>query len=756
MRGSVDRVCVFGAALLACSALSVPAIAGDGLLYNRDIRPILFENCFACHGPDSASRKAGLRLDQREAAIQAGAIAPGKPDDSEVVRRINSSNPDEVMPPPSTKKKLTQAEKQKLARWIREGAAYQLHWSLIPPTRPALPKVKSTGWIKNPIDAFVLNRLEAEGLQPAPEADRRTLARRVSLDLTGLPPSPEMVEAFVADKSAKAYEELVDRLLQSKQWGEHRGRYWLDYARYADTHGIHFDNYREIWTYREWVIGAFNRNMPYDEFTIENLAGDLLPNRTRDQLIASGFNRCHLTTNEGGAIEDEYLVLYTRDRIETTSRIWLGLTANCAVCHGHKFDPLTQRDFYQMSAFFNNTTQAGMDGNIKDTPPVVVIPNTSDRAEWAQVEATLARSARRWKPGEKARRPEFDRWAATAGIESVLNTVSPADLHFSAPLDKEKGRSTVVRVDGHTREIKLADSAVWQPGPKPDGQALQVQGARRRTAGRRRFRGGPAVQCRSLGQSACGRHPRHDLSADGQRRCLSRVGYLDAAAEDRHAPANAGSNAGITVLSQKRVRADSWVHVTLTYDGSGKAAGVKVYYDGRPQLTAVESDHLAGSIRTQAPFKIGQRSTGDPLSGAGLSDLRIYKRTLRPGEADTLRADREAIGDPREAPASRSALETAELYNWWLGAMDHSYQTLVKSVSLAEREQEAIKSRGEIAYVMQERSQPAMAYVLFRGEYDKRREQVPPATPAVLPAFPPSCRGIGWDLPAGCCCPSIP
>ena len=253
------------------------ASAAGKLEYNRDIRPILAENCFACHGPDSAARKADLRLDRREAAIEAGAITPGDPEASELIARINTTNPKEVMPPPSLHKTLTAAQKDILRRWIEAGAEYQLHWSLIPPARPAPPRVKNESWVRNPIDRFILARLEEQGLRPAPEADRRTLARRLSLDLTGLPPGPADVEAFVNDTSADAYAKFVDRLLESPRWGEHRARYWLDAARYADTHGYHFDNYREMWSYRDWVINAFNRNMPFDQFTIEQLAGDLLP-----------------------------------------------------------------------------------------------------------------------------------------------------------------------------------------------------------------------------------------------------------------------------------------------------------------------------------------------------------------------------------------------------------------------------------------------------------------------------------------------
>ena len=314
------------------------ARAGD-VEYNRDIRPILRETCFRCHGPDSGSRKADLRLDKRDDAIKAGAITPGNIDKSELVNRILSDDPEEVMPPPALKKPLTASQKDLLKKWVASGAEYQPHWAFLEAKKVEPPAAKDPRWSTNPIDRFLIAKMEEKGLKPSPEADRRTLARRLSLDLTGLPPAPPDVETFVNDQAPNAYETYVDKLLASPGFGEHRGRYWLDAARYADTHGIHFDNYREMWSYRNWVIDAFNANMPFDRFTVEQMAGDLLPNRTLEQQVASGFNRCNITTNEGGAINEEYLVLYARDRTETVSQVFMGLTTGCAVCHDHKFDP---------------------------------------------------------------------------------------------------------------------------------------------------------------------------------------------------------------------------------------------------------------------------------------------------------------------------------------------------------------------------------------------------------------------------------
>ena len=335
--------------------------------------------------PIARLRQADLRLDKREVAVDKEAIKPGDPDASEMIRRIMSDDADEHMPPPETKKKLTAAEIQTLARWIKEGAKYESLWSLIAPVRSPVPKVGNSWWVRNPIDNFVAARLEEVGLTPAPEADRRTLCRRVSLDLTGLPPKPEVVEEFANDNDPDAYEHLVDKLLASPKWGEHRGRYWLDAARYADTHGIHFDNYREMWSYRDWVIKALNHNMPFDRVHDRETRRRPVAERHARSTSRSGFNRCNITTNEGGAIHEEYAVLYTRDRVETTSQGLDGTHRRLRRLPRPQIRPARPKRVLQMAAFFNNTTQSPMDGNIKDTPPIVTVPLASDAnagAKW--------------------------------------------------------------------------------------------------------------------------------------------------------------------------------------------------------------------------------------------------------------------------------------------------------------------------------------------------------------------------------------
>jgi len=366
-------------AVLIAQTQSQPPIG-----FNAQIRPILSEYCLACHGPDASSRKASLRLDRRESALDVGAVVPGKPDASGLMARILSEDPDEVMPPPSTGKKLQPDEKMLLRKWIAQGADWQAHWAFLKPVRPAVPAPDGApGWSGNPIDFFIHRKLRELGLEPGTPADHYTLARRVALDLTGLPPAGDLLQAFLKDRSAESYGHLVDALLESKHAGEHRARYWLDAARYGDTHGMHVDNYREVWPYRDWVVNAFNANMPFDQFVVEQLAGDMLPGATLDQRIATGFNRCNITTSEGGAIPAELEVRYMVDRVETTATVFLGLTAGCAVCHDHKYDPLSQREFYQLGAIFNNSTAQVMDGNQKDTPPVITLPGEEFQDEWA-------------------------------------------------------------------------------------------------------------------------------------------------------------------------------------------------------------------------------------------------------------------------------------------------------------------------------------------------------------------------------------
>ena len=374
---------------MACSAALVLFAWPSGLFagkdlggvdFARDIRPLLSDNCFACHGPDAKQRKADLRLDTREGALVyidgTSAVVPGKPSESELVRRVTTDDEDDLMPPPDSGKKLDATQKALLQRWIAEGAEYELHWSYKPVTRPMPPRVKNGSFVLNDIDRFVLSTLRDKGHEPAREADRRTLIRRLSFDLTGLPPTWEQVRAFIADSSPRAVGKLVDRLLASPHYGERMAIYWLDLVRYADTMGYHSDNEQTKPLYREYVIDAFNDNLPFDQFTREQLAGDQLPGSTRRQLIASGYNRLNMTTREGGSQPKEYIAIYLGDRVRNVSGVWMATTLGCTECHDHKFDPFTSRDFYSLGAFFSDLEETPV-GPQKYTP----LPTTAQQAK---------------------------------------------------------------------------------------------------------------------------------------------------------------------------------------------------------------------------------------------------------------------------------------------------------------------------------------------------------------------------------------
>lgn len=386
-----------GAIILLSVAASCQAAEPD---FSRDILPLLSDRCFKCHGPDEANRQSGLRLDEQDAALAeldsgARAVVPGKSAESELVVRITSQDADLKMPPEDSGKSLNAEEKALLKRWIDSGAEWSEHWAWVPPVQPTPPQPVADWTTNNAIDQFIHSALQRAGLSPEPRATKETLIRRVTLDLTGLPPTVAEIDAYLADQSDDAFEKVVDRLLSSTKYGEHMARYWLDAARYGDTHGLHLDNERSIWPYRNWVIESFNRNQSFDQFTVEQIAGDLLPDPTLSQRVATGFNRCNVTTSEGGSIDDEYYVRYAVDRVETTATVWLGLTAGCAACHDHKFDPLTQREFYQLFSYYFSLTERAMDGNALLPPPAVKVPTPSQESLRADYNRQLAEAQKK-------------------------------------------------------------------------------------------------------------------------------------------------------------------------------------------------------------------------------------------------------------------------------------------------------------------------------------------------------------------------
>lgn len=730
-------VCVLVLLLGGGTALASPA-AGT-VEFNRDVRPILTANCFDCHGPDPVARKAGLRFDREDGFFtqrdHGTPVVKGHPEESLIYKHIISTDPKYVMPRPSSHRKLTAAQKETIRAWIAEGAPWQPHWSLVAPKSPALPTVADAKWCRNPIDHFVLARLEAAGLSPAPEADRRTLARRASLDATGLPPDPAQVEALVADKSPGAYERYVKRLLDSPAYGEQRAHYWLDAVRYADTHGFHYDNYVEVWPYRDWVIGAFNSNMPFDRFTTKQLAGDLLPNPTHEDLIASGYNRLNETTNEGGTIPEENLVMYTRDRTETTAHVWLGLTANCAVCHDHKYDPISQHDFYAFSAFFNNLAAGALDGNVANSAPAITIFSPEDQKRLEAVKTEIASIQRQQRDHDKTLHTEFERWLATAKPGGLVPPPPTDSLALLAPLDEGTGSTTHITLDGTSRELNLPPTAKWVAGYNA-GHALRADK-------------GAIAELPDVGDFEASQPftvavwvklPKPNVTGSILARMDNTHDYRgwDVWVE--------GGRVGMHIINHWPSNADKvvstgplpagWNHVCVSYDGSGKAKGIHVYINGIPEPVAVANNTLHGSIRTKVPLKIGQRQSIALINGLEVQALRIYERALTVAEAVAL-AGNSPDAILAKAPAARSNKEKQQLFGYWVGMQkDPEEPELKKKLASAEAQQKAINARGNTMLVSKEKSTPAKAYILSRGEYDKRGEEVKPDTFSALPPIP--------------------
>ena len=725
-----------------CISLGERLHGEERLQYNRDILPILAEQCFTCHGADSAARKADLRLDRRDAALELGAIVAGQPDDSELIARIMTDDADEVMPPPRSKKTLTAKQKQLLHRWIQEGAEYQQHWSLLGPTRPAVPPAEKA-WGKNAIDRFILQRLQAVGLRPAPEAAPPVLFRRLHLDITGLPPSPQDVQTFVADYTAHGDEALsawIDRLMQTKGWGEHRARYWLDAARYGDTHGLHFDNYREMWPYRDWVIRAFNANQPFDQFTVEQLAGDLLPNPTDDQLVATGFQRCNITTNEGGTIDEENLANYAADRVQTFGWVYLGLTTNCSQCHDHKFDPLTQKDYYSLAAFFRNTTQGAKDGNVKDgRGPVITVPTEADRRRWLALPAEIAQATQARDARRVSAKVAFQQWLAAVSPKTLEADVAAEQLVVHAPLNEGEGNEAR-NLCGQPATFQAVGKVKWEAGGKL-GPAPVMQAGGTFELGEL----GDFERDQEFSYGAWIKAGRTSVFGAILARMDERDDYRgwDLWQNDRSFGVHiisAWPDNGLKVVTVDAVmQPNAWQHVFVTYDGSGKPAGIKLYVDGKESRLKVETNTLQpqASIRTKTPLRIGQRSHSQLFAGGAIQDVRVYRTALAASEVQTLAKLAPLRTILATQAGQRTPQQEATLFDYYLATEDQAYSELAKAVVRLQAESAAIKGRSPVTHVQRERNETAaMAYILQRGAYDKPGEKVTADTPEALHRMP--------------------
>ncbi len=737
---------------VAASSAAPVSESSPSIDFQRKVRPILSDNCFQCHGPDKGTRMAELRLDTREGAfarrLTGTAIVPGDWNKSLLYQRITHENESMRMPPAYSKKELTKEQIDILRKWIEEGASWDQHWSFKTIERPQPPPVKNGIWARSPLDRFILARLEAEGLTPAPEADKRTLARRVALDLTGLPPDPGTLQSFLDDTSQRAYEKLVDRLLESKHWGEHRARYWLDAARYGDTHGIHIDNYREIWPYRDWVIRAFNDNKPFDKFTVEQIAGDLLPNPTLDQLVATGFHRCNITTNEGGVIPEEYEAIYAKDRADTTGTVFLGLTVGCATCHDHKFDSIAQREFYSLTAFFRNTTQYVMDGNVSDPPPTLVVPSHQDHGRWHELRQEAAETEARIEDRAATVDKVFAEWLASKEYQSIQTPLEESAQLLTLTLDDEPA----VEMEGSRKRIALHQEVVVEEGPNKNQSALRF--------GKESWAELPSLKLDSDTPFSivtwvyqpnvdeqfvlAGQYDPQDdfrgwsITISERLVIFKMTGEKPAGEEDPPV-------VRISPNNTMRLPTGVWTHVAVTYDGSGERADLRIYRNG--DVVAAQGSEffkrVEGSIRTDRPLYLGRGVTlgrndlDDPelryFSGGGIADFRVFNRPITVQEAKVVSLWSVLQSARVKEPEELSDEEREALLLYYLNVKDGDYRGLVARKQEIDREWREVRRRGGITHVMQEiPDKEPEAHVLYRGMYDQPRERVAANTPSAL------------------------
>jgi hypothetical protein len=735
--------------------LACPAAAQQPVVdFNRDIRPILANSCYRCHGPDEENRQAGLRLDIEQRAksrLESGnlAIVPGNRRRSELYRRISSSDPEERMPPQRFVEvhghSLTAQQVETVGLWIDLGARWNQHWSYIPPRRPLLPETSDPSWPRTPVDRFVLARMQGAGMTPVGRASRSDLLRRVTLDLTGLPPTVGQVEAFESDQSPAAYLHLVDRLLASPRFGERFAVHWLDLARYADTHGYHIDNRRDMWRWRDWVIQAFNRGMPYDQFTIEQLAGDLLPDATVEQHLATGFHRNTMLNFEGGAIAEEYLSEYVVDRVITTATVWLGQTMECCRCHDHKYDPLSQRDFYGLYAYFNNIDELGLDGRTGNAEPLLKSPTPLQDRAMQTSRLQLAETRRQLQLRRQGVAAELVRWQQQilTGVEKMPGP--PSDVMSAWSLDLAAGQQVLDRTEGK-RHGTLHGDAVYIPGKY--GEALLFDGAKYiEVAGAGELDTDDRFTLSSW-IFPTSKDPLAVLSR-GESGVLER-GYQVLLDDARLVVklVNQPRISLLDVITREPLSLNSWHHVAVTSDGTGKAAGVSVYVDGELQQVQVRSDSLGGSIATESAFLIGAHDKTLAFRGM-IDDVRVYHRQLSGDEVGRL-----AGGNPiREiidvAEGKRTAAQKQQLRSYYLEHHDDRYRQLWKR--LGELEDARLQLEKEIAttMVMREREEVRPTFLLIRGDYQQKGDRMEPALPGILAdedgSFPASRLGLaGW------------
>ncbi len=739
------------------------AIAAEGdesaadVRFSVDVRPVLADACWACHGPDGKTREVELRLDTEEGLFakreDITVVIPGQPAASELYRRITSDDPDVRMPPPDAERQLSAEQVGLLKRWIEEGAAWEGHWAFEPVRRSPLPRVSRAEWRRNAIDAFVLARLDREPSSPSAEASPETLLRRVTLDLTGLPPTPEQIDAYLADTSPDRYGRLVDRLLASPSYGEHMAVAWLDAARYADTSGYQTDGTRAMFRWRDWLIAALNADMPFDQFTIEQLAGDLLPNATLDQRIATGFHRNHRANSEGGSIPEEFLVEYVVDRVDTTGTVWLGLTIGCARCHEHKYDPISQKEYYELFAYFNQVPEKGRVWKEGNAPPYVLSPTPTQQMELRARDEQIAAAKNDWEDQAAPRRQAQRAWE-----QSVLQDEPDTPVDWTVtdgliawyPLEsdlcpsvRKEIRRTETTID-FNNDVKTGKDEAHDESPVMSAGTAQFVEEERPGL---RLDGGQFVDAGDVANFgyfesftvAAWIKPRGDMTGGIVTRTSDdsdRVGWalhLDDGHVQVHLT-NRWLDDALRVQSAATLDLERWQHVLMTYDGSRLATGVQVFIDGEPQETEVLLDMMNQTMVNTEPLRIGSTGALRPFAG-DIADVRIYNRELSGIEATVVAVSKPIATLLRIPPEERTFPQASKVREHFLLAAgpDGIRQSYAELRRLQDERKQFVKSL-PTTMVMMETPEPRQTFVLSRGSYEKPTVPVSASIPDALSA----------------------
>jgi len=740
--------------LAASASLTVLAVGQEPVVtdFSRDIQPILANHCFSCHGPDEVTREADLRLDDRESALASAAIVPEDLEHSKLIERILSLDPDSQMPPPTHKRPLSVEQQEKLQAWISQGAKYAAHWAFEPPARAVFERVPAehepgSTAVADPIDYFVRQQLSEVQLAPSPPADRRTLIRRVTLDLTGLPPTPQAVEDFVSDTTPNAYEKVVDRLLATKNYAERMTMEWLDLARYADTNGYNNDEDRTMWPWRDWVIDAFHNNLPFDQFVVEQLAGDLIPSPSQSQLIATAFLRNQGHNTEGGIIQEEYRVEYVADRVHTTATVFLGLSLQCARCHDHKYDPVSQKEYYQFYAYFNSLDEKQASySKFLAAEPFVRVPSADQETRLQELQQALANQrqlldSRRLDVDQRLAEWQVERLADKEGAEKTTLYTHKLLNHFSMePQSEPLPEPSPVS----TGEQFLHDSATGTASGHAVGQ-VEIEAGH--VGSGLAFDGTAHVD---LGQiAALDREQAFAIGAwiyPTSSETMAIFSKMDDASQHlgydlllengklvSHLVHRWPDNA-IKVATQQPLSLNAWHHVVLVYSGGSQAAGVKIYVDNQLMPLDTLSDSLTASFATPKPFHLGLRGTSLPFRGK-IDELMIVQGTLF-----TEQIEQWFAGQPIESfekllaisASERTEEQTRQLHDFFLTHVDEESIRLRKAIAGVESELQTLQDSFSAVSVMRDMQTPRETFVLQRGQYDQPQDKVTAAVPTLF------------------------